>query len=234
MNATHRSILRLAAVLLFGAVLAAGPPPMPAAEVKWLEEHSMLRQTRDAAASVSGRPLQWRHRYGTPQPKEAVRHASVWLLDYPGSVVTAKGKSVVATWAEPALWDALRGMHIDLLHTGPVQRAGGVKGTEYTPTTDGWFDPISLDLDPAIGTEEEYARLAAVSGKRGGSLAGDLVPLHTGLGPDFHLALRRHKDYAGMYTMVEVPKEDWGLLPAVESPWGVALVPKPAAKRLAE
>ena len=109
---------------------APGQPPKPADEVRWLEEHSMLRQARDAAATVSGKPVQWRHRYGTPQPREAVRHASVWLLDYPGSVVARKGTSVVATWADPALWDTLRDLGIDLLHTGPIQQAGGVKGTE--------------------------------------------------------------------------------------------------------
>jgi maltose alpha-D-glucosyltransferase/alpha-amylase len=109
-----------------------------------------------------------------------------------------------------------------------------VRGTEYTPTTDGWFDPISLDLDPALGTEDEYAKLVAVAAGRKGSVAGDLVPLHTGLGPDFHLALRGYQDYPGMYTLVEIPKEDWGLLPAVKGPWGVALVPKPAAEALAK
>ena len=229
---------RSAATSLFLSLVTAIPAvaqPAPGSdEVGWLEERSMLRQARDAAALVSGRPDQWQHPYGKPQPKEAVRHASVWLLDYPGSVIPADGTSVVATWADPAFWCILREMHVDLLHTGPVQRAGGVRGTEYTPTTDGWFDPVSLDLDPAIGTEAEYARLVEAAAARGGSIAGDLVPLHTGLGPDFHLALRRYRDYAGMYTLVEIPKADWGLLPAVTGPWDVALVPKPAAEQLAK
>jgi hypothetical protein len=81
----------------------------------------------------------------------------------PGSVITQKDRSVIATWADPLLWDTLRDLHIDLLHTGPIHRAGGVTGTEYTPTTDGWFDPVSLDLDPAIGSEAEYEELAAVA-----------------------------------------------------------------------
>src|SRR5438045_1208358 len=94
-----------AALLLLGFALAAGlgrparhadgQQSKPAGdEFKWLEDHSMLRQAREAAALVSGRADQWRHPYGTPQPRQAVRHASVWLLDYPGSVVTAKGRSV--------------------------------------------------------------------------------------------------------------------------------------------
>jgi maltose alpha-D-glucosyltransferase/alpha-amylase len=236
MTSTCRPILAAAALLLLLGG-AAGQTPRPAAdpaEVRWLEEHSMLRQARDAAAAVSGRAEQWRHPYATPQPRQAVRHASVWLLDYPGSVVTRPGRSVIATWADPALWDALRDLGIDLLHTGPVQRAGGVRGTEYTPTLDGWFDRISLDLDPALGTEDEYARLVEVAAEHKGAVAGDLVPLHTGLGPDFHLALRGYKDYPGMYTVVEVARDDWGLLPEVKGPWDVALVPRPAAERLAK
>src|SRR5439155_18389549 len=141
---------------------------------------------------------------GRPQPREAVRAASVWLLDYPGSVITPPGESVLATWGDPRLWDALRDLGIDLLHTGPVNRAGGVEGRRYTPTIDGWFDRISLELDPALGTEKEYARMAEVAGRRGGAIAGDLVPLHTGLGADFHLGLRGYRDYPGMYTMVEI------------------------------
>ncbi len=232
----------LAVILAPLSAVAADPPappagdktPAPADEVRWLEEHAMLRQARDAAALVSGKPDQWRHPYGTPRPRDAVRLANVWLLDYPGSVIPRPGKTVFATWAEPALWDALRDLGVDLLHTGPVQRAGGVRGTEYTPTLDGWFDRVSLDLDPALGTEAEYAKLVAVAAGHKASIAGDLVPLHTGLGPDFHLALRGYKDYPGMYTVVEIPREDWGLLPQVEGPWDVALVPKPAAEQLAK
>jgi maltose alpha-D-glucosyltransferase/alpha-amylase len=204
-----------------------------AAYLSWLEERSMLFQARQAATEVSGRGVQWRHPYGKPQPREAVRQAPVWLLDYPGSVITRPGQSVIATWGDPDLWDTFSKLGIDLLHTGPVNRAGGVKGTEYTPTLDGWFDRISLELDPALGTEEEYARMVAVASKRDGTLAGDLVPLHTGTGADFHLALRAYKDYPGMYTMAEVAREDWGLLPQARGPWEVALLPKPAAEELA-
>jgi trehalose synthase len=231
-------VLLLAAVTLTWFTAPPGNPPArpvaDLAEVRWLEERSMLAQARDASAAVSGKPAQWQHRYGEPQHREAVRYASVWLLDYPGSVVTRPGRSVIATWADPALWDTLRDLGINLLHTGPVQRAGGVRGKEYTPTTDGWFDRVSLELDPALGTEEEYAKLVAVAEEHKGALAGDLIPLHTGLGPDFHLALRGYKDYPGLYTMVEIPKEDWGLLPDAEGPWGVALVGRPAAELLAK
>src|SRR5262249_11809496 len=167
----------VAAALLCGCALGcqrAAPPPAPvrdvapeAGPVGWLEERSMLYQARKQAEAVSGQGVQWRHPYGSPQPREAVRRASVWLLDYPGSVIPRPGRSVIATWADPELWDVLRDLGVDLLHTGPVKRAGGLRGREYTPSQDGWFDPIALEIDPQLGTEEEYRRLVQVAGRRG-------------------------------------------------------------------
>jgi trehalose synthase len=228
----HLSKLVLVLLPLCADPVWAQPAAEPNAEIAQLEGRSMLRQAAEAARGISGSGVQWQHPYGTPRPRDAVRSASVWLLDYPGSVIPRPDQTVLATWGDPELWDALRNVGIDLLHTGPLNRAGGVRGSDYTPTLDGWFDRISLDLDPALGTEAEYARMVKVAGERKGSIAGDLVPLHTGLGADFHLALRRYKDYAGMYTMVEIAKEDWGLLPAVLDRWSVAHVSKPAAEQL--
>jgi maltose alpha-D-glucosyltransferase/alpha-amylase len=178
----------------------------------------MLRQARLQAALISGRGVQWRHPYGEPQPRQAVRRASVWLLDYGGSVIPRPGRSVIATWADPELWHALRRVGIDLLHTGPVNRGGGIRGRQYTPSLDGWFDPIALEVDPQFGTEEDFRRLVRVAAEHDGLIAGDLVPLHTGTGADFRLALMAYRDYLCMYTMVEVRKEDWPLLPAVDGP----------------
>src|SRR5262249_56278389 len=113
----------VALLLLRGG--AAAQAPRPAADlavVRWLEERSMLHQARDAAAAVSGRAEQWRHPYAMPQPRKAVRHASVWLLDYPGSLVTGAGRSVIATWRDPPPSDTLRDLGIDLLHTAPAHR----------------------------------------------------------------------------------------------------------------
>src|SRR6266540_272668 len=205
-----------------------------AAYIRWLEERSMLFQARRQAEGVSGSGVQWRHLYGRPQPRQAVQRAPVWVLDYPGSVIPRPGKSVLATWGNPELWQTLHEIGIDLLHTGPVNRAGGVEGRAYTPTTDGWFDPISLEIDPQFGTEEEYRRMVKAAEDKGGVIAGDLVPLHTGRGADFHLALMAYQDYPGMYALVEVGKEDWGLLPKADEPYAGVPVPKDAVTKLAE
>lgn len=46
------------------------------------------------------------------------------------------------------------------------------------------------------------------------------MPTHSGFGPDFWLATRNYKDYPGLYSMVDIPEEHWGLLPAVNDIWG--------------
>jgi trehalose synthase len=201
-------------------------------DLRWLEERSMLFQARAQSARVSGQGGQWQHRYGEPQPVEAIRSASVWLLHYPGSVVVRPGETVIGSWADPRLWEALHQVGVELLHTCPVKRSGGLNGRSYTPTVDGWFDRISYEIDPQLGTEEEYRRLVQVAGRHGGSIAGDLVPLHTGMGADFRLAERAYADYPGAFTMVEIRGEDWSLLPAVADPWATALLPREAAERL--
>jgi trehalose synthase len=192
----------------------------------------MLFQAAEQARLISGNGVQWRHAYGDPQPREAVKQASVWLLDYPGSVIAHPGKSVIATWGDAQLWKALEQIGIELLHTGPIKQSGGLEERRYTRTIDGWFDPISIELDPDLGTDEEYQAMVRTAERHGALIAGDLVPLHTGIGADFRLAERAYKDYPGMYTMVEIRKEDWQLLPEVDGLWAAGVVSKEAAKEL--
>src|ERR1043165_8515888 len=74
----------------------------------WLEERSMLRQAERVARSISGNGAQWKYAYAAPETRQAVRRASVWVLDYAGSVIPRPKKSVIATWADTALWDAFQ------------------------------------------------------------------------------------------------------------------------------
>src|SRR4029079_17832690 len=126
----------------------------------------------------------------------------------------------------------LQEIGITLLHTGLINRAGSIVQQRYTPTVDGLFDPISVEIDPAFGSEGDYRRLVQVAREHGGLVAGDLVPLHTGKGADFLLALRAYKDYPGMYTMVEIDKKDGHQFRAVDSPWKSALVSDEVAEKL--
>jgi trehalose synthase len=66
-----------------------------------------------------------------------------------------------------------------------------------------------------FGSELEFRRLCEVAAAYGGIVIDDIVPGHTGKGPDFRLAEMKVGDYPGIYHMVEIPREDWHLLPEV-------------------
>ncbi len=194
--------------------------------IEWLEKQSMLFNADKISYGISGQGIQWKEPYARPKTQEIVNKASVWVLGYPGSMITRPGESVLHLWADDELWRAFSQIGIELLHTGPVKRAGGINNYNFTPTIDGWFDRISYDIDPQLGTEEEYRLMVKRAAKYNSLIAGDLVPLHTGKGSDFLLALRNYKNYPGIYTMVEINKEDWPLLPEVNDMWSSAAVSK--------
>lgn len=238
------AVLLITVGLLTGSALLQPVPKKPNPEaandetwaspdyLQWLEKQSLLEQSRRLSTIVSGRGMQWQRQYAEPQPEAIVQKASVWVLGYPGSVITRPGESVIATWADQELWKAFDEIGIRLLHTGPVKRSGGIVGKKFTPTIDGWFDRISLDIDPELGTEDEYRAMVKAASDHKALIAGDLVPLHTGKGADFLLALRAYRDYPGMYTLVEIDQKDWGLLPEVKSPWASELLSDEVAEQL--
>jgi len=122
---------------------------------------------------------------------------------------------VLESLGDPELWRIFREIGIGGMHTGPMKRAGGLSGREYTPTVDGNFDRISSEIDPAFGTEAQYQAMVRHAGDNGAVLIGDVIPGHSGKGADFRLAERRYGDYPGVYHMVEIRATDWNLLPAV-------------------
>ena len=201
---------------------SSGEPAAPAASerassyIHWLEERSMLQQARVLARHYSGNSIQWQHPYGQPQPHAAVARASVWFTAYPASTIAASpGTSVISTLAEERLWSAFQAIGIQGIHTGPMKRSGGVRDLGYTPSIDGNFDRISFEIDPAFGTEAQYKAMVAAARSHGAIVIGDVIPGHTGKGPDFRLAERAYADYPGLYHMVQIEPRDWGLLPPV-------------------
>src|SRR5262245_48759016 len=186
-----------------------------AAYIQWLVEHSMLHQGDLAARRVSGTGEQWRHPYAEPDPHAASSLASVWFTAYPPSQITGSGESVLESLGDPDLWRVFRDIGIGGMHTGPMKRAGGIRGRENTPTVDGNFDRISSEIDPAFGTEAQYQAMVQHARDNGAVLIGDIIPGHSGKGADFRLAERGYGDYPGIYHMVEIRPADWSLLPAV-------------------
>ena len=183
--------------------------------LEWLCEHSMLVQVRQLTARYSGQGVLWRNPYAIPQPRAASGRASVWFSSYPPAVITRDGESVLATLDDEQLWEALAEIGIRGLHTGPMKKSGGVCGYEFTPSIDGNFDRIGLELDPAYGTREDYLNMSRNAALQGAIIIDDIVPAHTGKGPDFRLAEFAMQPYPGLYHMVEIPPAAWDLLPPV-------------------
>jgi trehalose synthase len=141
--------------------------------------------------------------------------SSVWFTAYPISMIPKPGHSFLGTLGDDDLWRVFEVIGINAVHTGPLKRAGGIFGWELTPSVDGHFDRISTQIDEIFGSEMEFRRLCEVAAAHGGVVIDDIVPGHTGKGPDFRLAEMKVGDYPGIYHMVEIPLQDWHLLPEV-------------------
>jgi len=184
-------------------------------EVNWLKQRSMLLDAERLRRDWEGSGKQWRHPYGVARPKDFLKASSAWLAIYPSAVIGRPDTVLLETLGDPDLLAALGDLGLDTIHTGPLKRAGGVRGRTYTPSIDGHFDRIELRIDPLYGSDALYRQMAAQARAKGISIVGDIVPGHTGKGPDFRLAERNVADFPGLYTMVEIPEKDWAVLPGV-------------------
>jgi trehalose synthase len=183
--------------------------------IQWLVEQSMLYNARTLAPRYAGKARLWQQPYAETQPRAASALASVWFTAYPAAIVTREGDSVLQTLANDQLWKALSAIGVQGVHTGPMKQAGGIWGREITPTIDGNFDRISFAIDPAFGSEADFIAMSRMATAHNAVVIDDIIPAHTGKGADFRLATMNYGDYPGLYHMVEVPEEDWALLPEV-------------------
>lgn len=200
----------------FAALLKLGPPRASnTAYVRWLRRESMLATADQLAKQYSGHASMWRNPYAHPRPLDAVRQADVWFTAYPISHLTNGGQSILAALGDDMLWQYFETIGIKAIHTGPVKQAGGIDGWQPTPSVDGYFDRISMNIDPAFGTASEFRNLSNTAARHNGIVIDDIIPGHTGKGADFRLAEMGYAEYPGIYHMIEINPEDWGLLPDV-------------------
>ena len=193
-----------------------GPPTAEnPAYVEWLLSQSMLADANEISQQFSGQGSMWQNPFANPGPRQAVTAASVWFTAYPLSVITRPDESFLTAMADDEMWKAFAEIGIEAIHTGPVKRAGGITGWQYTPSVDGHFDRVSTQIDPAFGTEDEFRKMCGTASWYGGTIIDDVVPGHTGKGADFRLAEMKHADYPGIYHMVEIDPRDWDELPEV-------------------
>ena len=183
--------------------------------VAWLKSESMLADAKSFARQFAGQGSMWQNPYAAPNPRAAIEKAPVWFTAYPISMITGANATFLGSLGDEKLWEAFQEIGITAVHTGPVKRAGGITGWETTPSVDGHFDRISTQFDEMFGTEDEFRAMCEVATSHGGIVIDDIVPGHTGKGADFRLAEMKIGDYPGIYHMIEIPREDWHLLPKV-------------------
>jgi trehalose synthase len=181
--------------------------------IEWLQSRSMLLKYERLVQSFAGNSAQWNHAYGVSRPGDALDDCSVWLAAYPDSVMGSTGVKVLEILAAPELHQTLSKIGVRAIHTGPIKRSGSVSGAEYGPSIDGNFDRIEQLVDPGYGDQTLYRQLVDTAGRYGITIIGDLVPGHTGKGPDFRLAELNVPGFPGLFTMIEIERDDWYLLP---------------------
>ena len=181
----------------------------------WLVDQSMLHTVKKQATRYAGEGWLWQRPYAKEAPRAASGVASVWLTTYPPAIITQEGESVLRALSDVRLWKELQAIGIQGVHPGPMKLAGGLHGRDHTPTIDGNFDRIGLGIDPEFGTEDDFIAMTGTAAAHGAVVIDDIIPAHTGKGPDFRLAELHYQDYPGLYHMVAIPEEDWSLLPQV-------------------
>lgn len=186
------------------------------AYLEWLKERSMMLQSETLTQLFSGQGAQWRYSYGLSRPEDFLSLSSVWFTAYPSAMIGRSSDNILQTLADPELLHTLKKLGIQAVHTGPLKLAGGVVGKQqYKPSVDGYFDWIELTIDPDLGTQSQYQVMTRNADAHGIAIIGDLIPGHTGKGPDFRLAERNVTGFPGLYSMVEIQPEDWSLLPTI-------------------
>ena len=183
--------------------------------IEWLKDHSIFLKYQDPIAAFGGQSRQWQNPYGKSRPEDFVERSSVWFAAYPNALIGPEGSKVLDILGSDKLHHLLSAIGIEAIHTGPMKRSGSVGDRGYGPSIDGNFDRIELQIDPNYGSEEQYQQLVKSAGEYGITIIGDLVPGHTGKGPDFRLAERNVPGFPSLYTMMEIDPEDWSLLPKV-------------------
>src|ERR1700758_2081062 len=94
----HRFLPLIAILFTVVASLQTGFAQDSPQYIQFLEQNSMLFQADQEASNISGMGVQWQHHFSDSEPAQLVKKASVWLLYYPGSVITQPNQSVLGLW----------------------------------------------------------------------------------------------------------------------------------------
>lgn len=186
--------------------------------IQYLERLSMAGSQVELARVVSGSQLSWLRPAANPFPDPLLTLADTWLSVNPLVTLPETKRSVFSSLASPRYWQIFGRSRLNGLYIAPANGSGALWAYNRKASAKG-DDVIQYTFSEAAGTEDDYFRLLQSANSNRKLLGLELTPAATGLGPDFFLAARFHRQFSGVYCMVELPKQLWSALPEVPDQW---------------
>ena len=202
-------------------VAQSGLPRVDPGYLQWLERQSFLGSVPALTGQVSGTDRVWRNSATARRLPLLLTAAPNWLDVNPFTLYA--GQPLLRALA---LQDVPRFMvqaGLDGLFLAPSGERGDI-WTDGAPIAPDRYalpgeNTTSLQFDPVLGADEDFARLAGQLDALHVQLGGELPPAATGLGPDFILQARHASRFDGLYAMIAVPRKDWDVLPVTGGEW---------------
>ena len=176
--------------------------------IGWLEKESIFNASPEKIKIVSGTQFAWNFSSSKHDKHNILAVTPLWLQINPFNLKHKDQTPLKIINNNSAL---LKKAQIFGLYLYPNKNAGfeNLYSIENTNEAE-QHSPVSLSISNDIGTEKEYYALEANAIQP----AGNILPLSLGVGSDFLLALHNVREYAGLFMMLEIPKELWSVLPA--------------------
>lgn len=192
--------------------------------VQWLEKQSILNQSDELIAVVSGHAAGLGSFRQFPQPCSAPggsgRVAGFRSLRRcSGREKRGKQPRRAAPHTPPRVLAELGIRGLLLSSVAENAETWNLISPEGTSSAEA-DAVVGLRMSPSVAAEDavdepspDYRLLEELCARDGLILGGEILPGATGMGPDFRLACMGFSRYADLYMMIEVPREVWPLLP---------------------
>ena len=191
------------------------------AYIQWLEEQACLHKATELTSIVSGSSLTWR--YGS-RASLLPEDAGTWFRASPALTAWTGQKTFLAAFRQKGIAQELAALGIQGVYFSGMADTGD-EWAGRSPGNGLGEDATSLSFGRVTGKDEEYEALLADFSEAKLLPGGTMPPAHTGMGPDFFLAVRSVRDYPGLYAMAEIPQRLWPLLPELKEKEEAALSP---------
>ena len=193
--------------------------------IHWLAQQSMLGKADSLIAEVSGSARLWQNSGSADRWQFFLQSCPNWLDINPHLESTLR--PVFRTFTKTELQQKLLASGVQGVFISPTGEPAEIWASREQPVDQTGVDIVSFNFALAAGDADSLQRLVTSLNQNNIQLGGSLPPAATGLGPDFMLEMRAATGFTGLYAAVEVPANQWQILPKVSHEWpGVPLSPQ--------